>query len=146
MLFNSYAFIFVFLPVAFAVFFLTARVSHKLAAGWLAAASLIFYAWWNPRYVVLLLLSIAFNYRMGLAIARAHARGDARANRWLTLGTIAADLALLGYYKYANFFLENVNAVLGTTGSLGEIILPLGISFFTFTQIAFIVDTHQGKV
>src|SRR5262245_25923623 len=115
MLFNSHAFIFLFLPVAFFGFFLTARISRQLAAGWLAAMSLFFYGWWNPPYVALLLVSIVFNYNMGLAIARAVQRGDARMNRRLTLTAIGLDLTLLAYYKYANFFLDNVNAVLGTT-------------------------------
>jgi D-alanyl-lipoteichoic acid acyltransferase DltB (MBOAT superfamily) len=146
MLFNSYFFLFVFLPVTLAGFFLLARVSHAFAAGWLTFASLFFYAWWNPAYVGLLLVSIVFNYALGMWISRAHARGEAAGKKRLLVVAIAVDLVLLGYYKYANFFLTNVNAVAGTQLSLGEIILPLGISFFTFTQIAFLVDAYQGKV
>jgi len=145
MLFNSYAFIFFFLPVALLVFFQLGKVSAKLAAGWLAAASLFFYGWWNPAYVVLLVVSILFNYRMGLAIVRAGAAAEARRRKRLLVFAVAANLAVLGYYKYMNFFLDNANAVLGTSASLGTIILPLGISFFTFTQIAFLADAYQGK-
>lgn len=145
MLFNSHAFIFLFLPVTLLVFFQFGRVSAKLAAGWLAAASLFFYGWWSPAYVALLVASIVFNYRMGLAIVRADAAGDARRKKRLLVFAVSADLLLLAYYKYANFFLDNVNAALGTSASLGDIILPLGISFFTFTQIAFLVDAWQGK-
>ena len=140
MLFNSHAFLFLFLPVTFALFFLCARISMKLAAGWLAASSLFFYGWWNPLYVGLLFASIIFNYVMGLKIARA---GEKRA---LTAIAIVANLALLGYYKYSNFFLTNVAALTGGPPPQADIILPLGISFFTFTQIAFLVDTARGKV
>jgi D-alanyl-lipoteichoic acid acyltransferase DltB (MBOAT superfamily) len=146
MLFNSHVFIFLFLPVALAGVFLLARVSRKLAAAWLAGMSLFFYAWWNPPYVVLLLASIVFNYHLGMAIARAAARGDARRNRRLTVFAVAADLAVLGYYKYTNFFLSNVSLLLGDAPVHAEIVLPLGISFFTFTQIAFLVDAHRGQV
>ncbi|MCW5575859.1 MAG: MBOAT family protein, partial [Burkholderiales bacterium] len=145
MLFNSQAFIFLFLPLTLLVFFGLGRLSAKLAAGWLAAASLFFYGWWSPAYVLLLLASILGNFFAGTAIARAHTAGDAaRSRRLLTLAVIA-DLALLSYYKYANFFVDNLNAVTGAGLSFSEIILPLGISFFTFTQIAFLVDAHQGK-
>ena len=140
MLFNSLAFIFLFLPLTFALFFLLARTSHVMAAGWLAAASLFFYGWWNPAYVGLLMASIVCNYFAGMHIARAEKK------KWLTGCAIAANLALLGYYKYSNFFLTNAASVLGATPPQAEIILPLGISFFTFTQIAFLVDTCQGKV
>jgi len=145
MLFNSYAFLFLFLPVTLLVFFQLEKVSAKLAAGWLAAASLFFYGWWSPAYVALLVVSIVFNYGMGLAIVRADTAADKPRRKRLLILAVTADLALLGYYKYANFFLDNVNAALGTSTSLGSIILPLGISFFTFTQIAFLADAYQGK-
>ncbi len=145
MLFNSFTFIFIFLPVTFALFFLIARRSPMLAAGWLAAASLFFYGWWNPAYVALLLLSIVFNYAAGAALCRTAAR-DARRKKALVIGAVAANLLLLGYYKYSNFFLDNVAGWMGLALSPAEIILPLGISFFTFTQIAFLIDTYQGKV
>ena len=145
MLFNSYAFIFFFLPATLLVFFRLGQVNHTLAAGWLAACSLFFYGWWNPAYVALLVVSVLFNYRMGIAIVRAAAAGDSAGAKRRLAFAVAADLLLLGYYKYANFFVDNFNAVAGTSASLGEIILPLGISFFTFTQIAFLVDAYQGK-
>jgi len=146
MLFNSYAFIFFFLPVAFCVFYLLGRASYQAAAGWLAAASLFFYGWWNPAYVWLLIASTAFNYLLGMRIARVAARGERAAAKGLTVFAVAADLLVLGYYKYTNFFLANAAALIGAPPQHAEIILPLGISFFTFTQIAFLVDTCQGKV
>lgn len=145
MLFNSHAFIFLFLPLTLLVFFGLGRVSARLAAGGLAAASLIFYGWWNPAYVALLLLSIFFNFAAGGAIARAQAAGAARRSFHLLTAAVLANLALLAYYKYANFFVANFNAVTGAGLGFAEVVLPLGISFFTFTQIAFLVDAHQGK-
>ena len=146
MLFNSYGFIFLYLPVALLGFFWLARISHAFAAGWLALASLFFYGYWNPAYVGLLLGSISCNYAFGLWIAKAGVRHDNQRRRQLLVFAIVSNLLLLGYYKYANFFVGSVNSVAGTSWSIGEIILPLGISFFTFTQIAFLVDTYQGKV
>ncbi|MFZ5524131.1 MAG: MBOAT family O-acyltransferase [Pseudomonadota bacterium] len=146
MLFNSYGFIFLFLPVVLLGFFQLARVSHAFAAGWLSAASLFFYGYWNLSYVGLLLGSVVFNYAFGMWIAKAGVKQDALLKKRLLLLALAANLLLLAYYKYANFFLGSINGLADTHLSLGEIILPLGISFFTFTQIAFLVDTYQGKV
>jgi D-alanyl-lipoteichoic acid acyltransferase DltB (MBOAT superfamily) len=145
MLFNSYVFIFGFLPVALLVFFQLGRRSPTLAAGWLAVASLFFYGWWNPAYVALLAVSILFNYAMGLAIVRAVAAGATRRARGLLAVAVSADLTLLGYYKYANFFLDNAGLALGVSFGFEAVVLPLGISFFTFTQIAFLVDAWRGR-
>ena len=145
MLFNSHAFLFLFLPLTAVVFFRLGAYSHRLAAAWLGAASLFFYGYWNPAYVGLLLASIFFNYGIGIALAREHDAGNTRRkNLVLALG-VGADLALLGYYKYANFFLDTANTLLNAGWGLQDIILPLGISFFTFTQIAFLVDAWSGK-
>lgn len=145
MLFNSYGFIFLYLPVVLLGFFQLARISHAFAAGWLAAASLFFYGYWNPAYVGLLLCSIICNYAFGMWIAKEHAKGETGRKKWLLIIAITSNLLMLGYYKYANFFIGSINSMAGTTLSMGEIILPLGISFFTFTQIAFLIDTWQGK-
>ncbi len=155
MLFNSYGFIFLYLPVVLLGFFQLARVSHAFAAGWLAFASLFFYGYWNPAYVGLLLGSVVCNYSFGLWIAKARVRAEKQESRTgrstlspqrLLFVAVSANLLLLSYYKYANFFLGSISSLAGAHLSLGEIILPLGISFFTFTQIAFLVDTYQGKV
>lgn len=145
MLFNSYSFLFAFLPATLLAFFLVARIKPRLATLILVVASVVFYSWWDRRYLPLLLGSAAFNYAMSRAIDRAvHSGGGSRAKA-LTAATILADLALLGYYKYADFFITTANAVAGSNFSLLGLILPLGISFFTFTQIAFIVDTYRGR-
>ncbi|HEX9178825.1 MAG TPA: hypothetical protein VF859_00390, partial [Burkholderiales bacterium] len=103
MLFNSYEFIFGYLPLTFLGFFLLARVSSFLAASWLTLASLFFYAWWNPSYVGLLLGSILFNFIAGMSIGRAVARGETRLAGLLLAGSVGGDLLLLAYYKYADF-------------------------------------------
>jgi alginate O-acetyltransferase complex protein AlgI len=142
MLFNSFGFLFLFLPVTAAIFFLLARRSHQLAAIWLALASVFFYGWWDYRYVPLLLASICSNYCLGWQIAHT---APIASRRWLILA-IAANLLLLAYFKYADFYIFSANYLSGADFPALHIILPIGISFFTFTQIAFLVDTYQGKV
>lgn len=143
MLFNSFSFLLVFLPVTLLGFFSLAKYKEVYAAGWLAAASLVFYGWWDYRYIPLLLTSIALNYWSAYRIGESVDRTAKK--RWLTLA-VAANLLLLGYYKYANFFLSSVSAITDFPLPRLDIVLPIGISFFTFTQIAFLVDTFQGKV
>ena len=145
MLFNSHGFIFLFLPVVVATFFVIGRRSQSLAAAWLAAASLFFYAYWSPKYVALLLASIIFNFVLAGSISRSPVTLGWYRRRWLLTLAIATDLVLLAYFKYANFFLDNFGGLTGMPHGLVEVILPLGISFFTFTQIAFLVDAYQGK-
>ena len=150
MLFTTTTFVLLFLPVVLIGFFLLGRRWPSAAAAWLFAASVFFYGYWMPVFTLLLLSSIAVNFITGLAIARALA-SKARLLSWnastvYLVGGLAFNLGLLAYFKYANFFVDNLNAVLGVDWRLGEIILPIGISFYTFTQIAFLVDTWHGKV
>lgn len=142
MLFNSYAFIFIFLPIVLLGFFYFGKQKHSRAMLWLAAASLFFYGWWDVRYVGLLLGSIAFNYLAARFIAH-RIMGQSKI---LLVSAVTVNLMMLGYFKYANFFVDNLNYLAGVTLTLKKVILPLGISFFTFTQIAFLVDAYQGKV
>lgn len=142
MLFNSFVFIFAYLPITFFVFFFIARHHAPTAAGWLALASLFFYGWWSPAYVPLLLASITCNFYLGNKIGKT---SHPTRKRWLIFA-ITANLLLLGYYKYTNFFIDALNTVSDTHLYIQEIILPLGISFFTFTQIAYLVDTYYDKV
>jgi D-alanyl-lipoteichoic acid acyltransferase DltB (MBOAT superfamily) len=142
-LYNSLQFLFVFLPVCLLLYFLIARFSGRMANAVLAGMSFIFYAWWNPRDLVIIAASILMNYALGL-ILRGRPTGARHARVVLTIG-IAANLLALAYFKYANFLLYNVDALSGRHFSPLHIVLPLGISFFTFTQIAFLVDAYQGK-
>ena len=144
MLFNSVEFVFGFFPVTVLVFFIVARRSHAAAAAWLALASLFFYGWWNWTYVPLLVASAAFNYGCGVQLARLVRAQRSRAAGALFAAAIAADLLLLGYFKYANFFIDAWATVAGRPAAAVQIVLPLGISFFTFTQIAFLADVRRG--
>ena len=143
MLFNSYVFIFVFLPVTVTGFYWLLRLGyHDAALAWLVLASLFFYGWWNPVYLLLLLGSLGFNHLMSLAIRRHQASHYATA--LLVMGVVA-NLGLLGYFKYANFFVASINTAGGYDFNLEHIVLPLAISFFTFQQITFLVDTARNK-
>lgn len=144
MLFNSYPFILAFLPATLLAFFLTARWSRRGAAAILALASLFFYGWWDTRFVLLLVSSVAFNYISGFAIGRTASGGRPRVASAMTASAIAANLAALGYFKYAGFAVANFEAITGVAQTIPRIVLPLGISFFTFTQIAFLADTRRG--
>ena len=144
MLFNSYEFIFLFLPLTLIGFFILSKYRLTgIATAWLAIASLVFYGYWNPPYLILLLISIAWNYLMGSSISRSQP-GSIRAKILLWVG-ISFNLILIVYYKYAGFFIGSVNQVIQTHLPVSEIILPLAISFYTFTQIAYLVDAYRGE-
>ncbi len=138
MLFNSAVFILAFLPAAWLGFFaLGTSGQHRLAVIWLTLASLFFYGWWNVTYVPLLLGSVAANYLIGRVLAR-------RRSKPLLIAGVVANLALLGYYKYAGFLIQIADGVSGAAFPIPYIALPLAISFFTFQQIAFLVDSYDG--
>jgi len=145
MLFNSYEFIFLYFPIVVFVFFGIAKKNYWLAALWLALASLFFYGWWNPQFVLLLTISVLFNYSVGLSVSKLRTYKNSSAFI-ITFFGISLNLFLLIYYKYFNFFIQSVNEVSGSRFQFEDIVLPLGISFFTFTQIAFLVDTYKGIV
>jgi alginate O-acetyltransferase complex protein AlgI len=149
MLFNSQGFIFVFFPLVLCGFFLVGARSPRAAAGFLALASLFFYGWWSTQALPLLLASVCANYAFGLRLTPAR-EGDERARKaWLVVALVV-NLGLLAVFKYANFFIANVSAGLVAAGlaplPVLDTVLPIGISFYTFTQIAFLVDCWQGKV
>ncbi len=143
MLFNSFEFIFFFLPLTVFIFFWFGKYNTQLSCAWLSAASLFFYAWWNPIYVLLLLFSIAFNYTMGICITKLLVLKNSRLVNLTLFISVFLNIILLGYFKYFNFFVDVFNSSLGFSYQINTIILPLGISFFTFTQIAFLVDTSR---
>lgn len=144
MLFNSYVFIFLFLPIALIGFFALARWTTPLLAKlWLTVASFVFYGYWNVAYVPLLLVSVSFNYLIGGAIAREPR--ESLAAKWLLGAGVSLNLAIIAYYKYANFLIDSLNGVLRAQFELPIILLPLAISFYTFTQIAYLVDAYRGE-
>ncbi len=127
MLFNSYEFLLGFLPVTLALYFLTARwVGPRAALALLVAASLFFYGWWNPKYLLLLGVSMVGNYALGGAIQTAAQPG----RKTLLIAGIAGNLLLLGWFKYAGFLAESINAAAGLGLPVPSIVLPLAISFF----------------
>lgn len=145
MLFNSYIFIFAFLPSTFAVYFLLAKYKNGEAAIiFLVIASLFFYGWWNPFYLILILFSIGVNYFIGETIVRNRAIAKVQKTKYLLSCGIIFNLGLLGYFKYANFIIENTNVLFGFDVHLEQIVLPLAISFFTFQQVAYLIDAYKG--
>lgn len=140
MLFSSFEFIFLFLPITLAFFFFLNHRSRNWGLAWLAFASLFFYGWWKTSYLLLLGASILCNYFIGEVILDARREGlPRRAKRAMALG-VTLNIALLLYYKYTNFFIGALNGVTGWHIPNPPIELPLGISFFTFTQTAYLVD------
>ncbi len=145
MLFNSYVFLFYFLPISIVCYYGLAHLWGVFPAKlWLVACSFVFYGWWNPVFVLLLLLSIAVNYSLSLAVLGTEENPVAQ--RWLLTLGVTLNLAALFYYKYLFPLLGFVKYVGWSHIDFGEIVLPLGISFFTFTQIGFLVDCQQGLV
>ena len=139
MLFSSIPFLYYFLPLVLAVYFLTpARFRNAV----LLLASLIFYAWGEPKYVLLMLASILSGYGFGLLQERYRGQKGAK----LVCGlSVAVSLSFLLYFKYADFFLENFNAATGLGVPLLRIALPIGISFYTFQIISYTVDVYRGE-
>jgi len=138
MLFNSSVFLLYFLPVVLAGYLAWTGFGRRGAAqAWLTVASLFFYGWWNPRYLFLLLASVVVNYLLGLALSR-------HRSPLLLAGGVAFNVSLLGYFKYTNFFVQALDDVLGFNWVVSSIVLPLAISFYTFQQIAYLWDVHDG--
>lgn len=149
MLFNSYEFLFLFLPITFFVYFwLNNKRLTQASKAWMVFASLFFYSWWNIIYLPLILGSILFNFAVGSTISKISSgtlKSGISRKGLLTFG-IVSNITLLAYFKYMDFFIGNANILLGTQWDLMHIVLPLGISFFTFTQIAYLVDAYRNEV
>ncbi len=147
MLFNSYEFMLAFLPVTVIIYyFLNRKKLITAATAWLVLASLFFYSWWDIKYLALIIASIIFNFGVGISLRRTGAEKAGRGLRKPVLVSgIIGNIALLGYYKYTNFFITNLNVLTGLEIGMQKIVLPLGISFFTFTQIAYLVDVYNEK-
>lgn len=148
MLFNSYEFIFLFLPVSLAAYYLLNRMRLTIAANaWLLFVSLFFYSWWNINYLPLILGSILFNYTIGGLLSDSDTlRKQVVSKKTIFALGLTANILFLCYFKYMDFFIGTINTLAGSNLPLLHIILPLGISFFTITQIAFLVDAYEGLV
>ena len=143
MLFNSFEFIGLFLPTVLVVYFLLNRLDNAFYAKlWLYLSSMFFYAYWNPIYVPLILGSTVFNFYIGRQLN--DLKSSFKKTSLLAFG-VTANLTLLGFYKYFDFLIENVNLILGGKIPDLNITLPLAISFFfTFQQIAYLSDSQKG--
>jgi alginate O-acetyltransferase complex protein AlgI len=146
MLFNSYEFIFAFLPVVVSVFFVIGMASREWALRWLIAASLFFYGWWRPLNVFIIAPSVLINFILARVLQRLCKQGSRSTAQAVLLVGIAFNVAFLGYFKYSNFLVSAANDAFGTQMMLAKIILPLGISFITFQKIAFLIDVHAGRI
>lgn len=147
MLFNSYEFIFAFLPITFFIYFyLNSKRLTQASKGFLVFASLFFYSWWNIVYLPLILMSMLFNYVIGNSLNK-DAKIDKKSfsKKSILIFGIVVNLSLLGYFKYADFFIENLNIAISSNVNLLNLVLPLAISFFTFQQIAYLVDSYRGE-
>ena len=146
MLFSSPEFIFYFLPIVFVSYLLLVRWGAKGVSGFfLAAASLFFYAWWKPIYLPLILASIGVNYGLTRYFLVNASLSDSKRKAWLVAG-IVFNLGLLAYFKYSWFVVETMAVVVGSEFRIEPLLLPLAISFFTFQQVAFLVDAWKGEV
>lgn len=140
MIFNSFEFIFLFLPIVWVLYYILGRFHIPFAKTWLLIASLFFYAYWNPAYLPLILISMGINYAIGVFLGKN--KGGSWRKGVLFIG-ILFNVGLLGYYKYFDFFVENINFIFATDWLLKDLLLPLAISFYTFQQIAYLVDSYR---
>ncbi len=151
MLFISYEFLLYFLPIVLVTYYaLSGAGWQRSATVWLILASLFFYGYWNPPYLILLLSSIVVNYQLGSMLGSGRLERTQPNTRILLILGISFNLSLLGYFKYANFFVDSINSFTNANFHLATILLPLAISFFTFQQITYLVDayrdvTHEHK-
>jgi len=146
LLFNSYEFIFFFLPITFFIYFyLNKKRLTEVSKGFLVFASLFFYSWWNIAYLPLILVSMLFNYVIGKQLSRYEKKKKCCSKKSFLIFGIIANLGLLAYFKYSDFFIKNYNTVFDTGISLLHLALPLAISFYTFQQIAYLVDSYRSE-
>lgn len=143
MIFSSIFFIFVFLPITLILYYL---VPFKLKNFVLLVLSLIFYAWGEPVYVFLMILNIVINYISGLEIETYRRQGKMRQAKWAFIVTLVVNLLVLGFYKYYGFFVSNLNVLLPIKIPYHELALPIGISFYTFQTLSYVIDVYKGSL
>lgn len=147
MLFSSTTFLFVFLPVVLAVYFICPK---KLRNVVLLISSLLFYAWGEPRYILVMLGTILVNYILALVCASCKEKGKDKGAKAAVIGTIVFSIGMLAFFKYSNFFLTNFNGSIGKLAGISlpllKVALPLGISFYTFQTLSYTIDVYRGEV
>lgn len=144
MVFSSIFFLCVFLPIVVVIYYVLPRQLRNL---WLLLASLFFYAWGEPRYILIMLFSTVFDYVNGIAIDHATKRGHHDTwGRVVLAVSVVGNLGILGFFKYTDFLLESVNHFAGTSLALLNLALPIGISFYTFQTMSYTIDVYRGEV
>ena len=143
MIFSSIFFIFAFLPIVLLIYYL---MPFKLKNLVLLIVSLIFYAWGEPIYVILMIFSIAINFVSGIELEYLMENGEMQKAKYACITTVVINLLILGFYKYYGFLLENLNAILPFDISYTQLALPIGISFYTFQTMSYVIDVYKGKV
>ena len=138
MVFSSLNFMFVFLPIVFGIYFISPR---KIRNFILFIASLVFYAWGEPFYVVLMLFSTILNFVYGALVQKYKGKTSAK---WILASSVVLNLGILGFFKYTDFFIGNINAWFGTSIPLLNLTLPIGISFYTFQMMSYVIDVYRG--
>ena len=145
MLFHSSEFLLGFLPITALIFFATTRLwGERAGISWLIAASLTFYAWGTFAHLGLIACSVFLIYFLGREVRKMQRLGPSQSAKTITAFGVCLNIAILGYFKYFNFFAENISVLFGEDFVLTEIVLPLAISFFTLQQIAYLVDSYRG--
>ena len=142
MAFNDLSFLFLFFPAALLLHAVCPRPGKKLV---LLALSLVFFAWGSPEYVVLMLLSILFNYLSGLQMEARREAGEDKLLKFTLVSAVAVDLLLLGFFKYWGFVIENINGLFGVSLAVPELPMPIGVSFFTFSILSYLFDVYRGR-
>lgn len=143
MIFSSIFFIFTFLPLTLLVYYLVPFKAKNLV---LLIVSLVFYAWGEPVYVILMIFSILINYVSGLEIEAYQESGEEKKAKYAFIVTLVVNLLVLGFYKYYGFLLSNLNAILPFKIPYKELALPIGISFYTFQTLSYVIDVYRGKL
>ena len=142
MVFSSLLFLFRFLPIVLVLYFI---VPHRFRNAVLFLASLIFYAWGEPIYVGLMIFSTIVDYTHGLLVERFKEAGEIKKAKWVVASSAIVNLSLLGFFKYTDFILNNINAIFGTEIAPLELALPIGISFYTFQTMSYTIDVYRGQ-
>lgn len=144
MLFNSYSFIFIFLPLVVIIYFLTCKYwTAKWARFFLLVSSLVFMSFWNIYFTAVLAFSALFNYTMGRTLSNLCSNDGKKRKKIIFIIAVSGNILLLGFFKYSNFFIANINYFFSTQVDLLRLIIPIGISFYTFMQIAWLVDIYK---
>lgn len=141
MVFSSLLFLFRFLPIVLILYFIVPR---SLKNAILFFSSLVFYAWGEPVYVVLMLFSTVVDYTHGLLVDKYKKQGKDKKARWIVASSMTINLLLLGFFKYTDFLIGTVNGVFGTAVPLLHLALPIGISFYTFQTMSYTIDVYRG--